>query len=68
MSSLLPAGLALLGVGMFALSLWFQEAGMPVARDQPAQPLPVWRETVPPPPPAPPEAAEPPSLAVELVP
>ena len=41
MSSLVPAGLALLGVGMFALSLWFQDAGVSVAQDLPLRPLPV---------------------------
>ncbi len=40
MFRLLPVTLAILGLGMFALSFWFQEAGQPVARwSHPAQPV-----------------------------
>lgn len=68
MSSFLPAALALLGVGMFALSVWVQESGKYAVLEVPAQSLPVWQEPaeVPRPDPAPEAGALP--VSADLVP
>lgn len=64
MIRLLPTGLALLGLGMFVLSFWFQEPGLPVARwTQSPHPLPE-KVTEQPAAPAPAAEEEPDSLAV----